>query len=448
MTATIFALATAPGRAAVAVVRLAGPESGSALDAITARPRPLARMATVRRLIDPVSRETLDQALVLWMPGPSSFTGEDVVELHLHGGPAVVEGVVGALAALGLRPAEPGEFTRRAFEHGKLDLTEAEAVADLIDAASEGQRRQALAQLDGAMGVLVAGWRTYLTQALAALEAAIDFPDEDVPEQVADRARAPLRALLAELQETLQDRRGERVRDGYRIALIGAPNAGKSSILNALVERPAAIVTDIPGTTRDVIEHPLDVAGYRVLLADTAGIRDSRDAIEAEGVRRAAAWADSAALRLWVVDGSADDGRWADALPLVRPSDLLVLNKSDRAGGGDRTAALTAGDALELEPVEAHALSPAGVVELVQTIERRVIRDLAGDGGAPLTRLRHRLRVEEAAGHVARALADGADTELMAEDVRVAARALASLTGAVGVEEVLGEVFSTFCIGK
>ncbi|MCA6297399.1 MAG: tRNA uridine-5-carboxymethylaminomethyl(34) synthesis GTPase MnmE, partial [Phenylobacterium sp.] len=297
MNDTIFAPATAPGRAAVAVVRLSGPRAGEALSALAGR-RPAPRRAAVRKLKDAVGR-VLDEALVLWMPGPASYTGEDSAELHLHGGPAVVAGVLEALAGLGLRLAEPGEFTRRAFENGRLDLAQAEGVADLIEAETEAQRRQALDQLDGALGRAREAWRSDLVEALALFEAAVDFPDEDLPEDVAARARPAIERLLTALKSALEGvERAERVRDGYAIALIGAPNAGKSTLLNALSRREAAIVTATPGTTRDVIEVTLQLAGYKVILADTAGLRDTLDEVEAEGVRRARRRAEAADLRL------------------------------------------------------------------------------------------------------------------------------------------------------
>ncbi len=448
MTDTIFAQATASGRAALAVVRLSGPHASTALMALGGD-LPSPRRVSVRPLVDPVSRETLDQALVVFMPGPRSFTGEDVVELHLHGGRAVTEGVLVTLAALGLRPAEPGEFTRRAFQNGRLDLTEAEAIADLIDADSAAQRRQALDQLGGASSRAVEGWRTTLVRALAALEAAIDFPDEDLPEAVASRASEPLRRLMHELAAASSDLRGERVRQGYRVALIGAPNAGKSSLLNRLVGREAAIVTELAGTTRDVIEQPIELAGYRLLLADTAGLRETQHQIEAEGVRRARAWAEAADLRLWVVDFAANDGAWREGASTVRQGDLVVFNKIDLPEGLDARPARDAADLMELEPVQACASGEGDIVELRAALERRVVRDLGAGSPPAATRLRHRRLLADAAGHLDRALAAGAkEPELMAEDVRLAARALEALTGRVDAEAVLGEVFSTFCIGK
>ena len=448
MRETIFALATAPGRAALAVVRISGPGATAVLGELggsAVRPR----VASVRALVHPVSRETLDRALVLSMPGPRSFTGEDVVELHLHGGRAVVEAVLESLGVLGCRQAEPGEFTRRAFENGRMDLTEAEAVADLVDAESAAQRRQALDQLGGASSQRVTAWRDGLLSALAALEAAIDFPDEDLPEAVAGRARAPLAGLAETLRAAADDLRGEKVREGYRIALVGGPNAGKSSLLNRLVGREAAIVTEVAGTTRDVIEQALEISGFKAVLADTAGLRETEERIEAEGVRRARAWADSADLRLWVVDASAADGPWREAAGAVRQGDFLVLNKADLTPGEDARRAGDMADALELEPIHASAADPDGLVELWAALERRIARDLEGTEAPTATRLRHRRLLGQAADHLDRALAGGGDDpELMAEDVRLAARALETLTGRIDAEAVLGEVFSAFCIGK
>ncbi|MBI1404844.1 MAG: tRNA uridine-5-carboxymethylaminomethyl(34) synthesis GTPase MnmE [Caulobacter sp.] len=445
MNDTIFALATAPGRAAVAVVRLSGPASGAALETLSGRPAPAARRASLRRLADAEGR-MLDEALVLWTPGPGSYTGEDAVELHLHGGPAIVEGVLAALGAAGLRLAEPGEFTRRAFENGKLDLAQAEAVADLIDAETAAQARQALGQLGGALSDRYEAWRADLTQALAMLEAAVDFPDEELPQDVAARARPPLQALLAQIDAALTDEdRGRRVREGFRIALIGAPNAGKSSLLNALAGRDAAIVTATPGTTRDVVEVPMVIAGYKVLLADTAGLRDTDEAIEAEGVRRARAWAESADLRLWVVDRAASAGDWAEAADLARPEDILVTTKSDLGQGSDADAARSRG----LAEVSLSLVQADGAAPLRARLESVVVARLAG-GEFPLaTRLRHAQSLGEARVRLAEALEllEPA-VELSAENVRLAGRALARVTGRIGADDILDVVFSSFCIGK
>lgn len=445
MTGTIFALATPPGRAAVAVVRLSGPRSGPVLAALTGRDLPAPRRASLRRLKDQQG-EVLDEALVIWSPGPGSYTGEDAVELHVHGGVAIVESVLEALVAQGLSLAEPGEFTRRAFENGRLDLAQAEAVADMVDAETRAQARQAVKQLGGALSDRYEAWRTGLVEALAMLEAAVDFPDEELPADVAHRARPILMALEREIAVALADGdRGQRVREGFRIALIGAPNAGKSSLLNGLTGRDAAIVTPTPGTTRDIIEAPMVMEGYRVLLADTAGLRESLDPIEIEGVRRARAWAESADLRLWVVDGSSDAGDWREARALARPEDLLVLSKQDLPQGEDARAARDSG----LESVAVSQRTGDGLGALQAILAGRVVSALSG-GEFPLaTRLRHRESLSEAAARLAAALLDlEPAVELAAENVRLAGRALSRVTGRIGAEDILDVVFSSFCIGK
>lgn len=444
MSDTIFAPATAPGRAAVAVVRISGPGSAAALASLGVRRPPAPRRAALR-VLSRVDGGIIDKALVLWFAGPHSYTGEDSAELHLHGGVAVVGAVTEALLAAGLRLAEPGEFTRRAFENGKLDLDQAEAVADLVDAETQAQARQALGQLEGALGRRYDDWRGQLIEALAQLEAAVDFPDEEVPADVAARARGPIESLLAQLDQALADEaRGRRIRDGYRIAIIGAPNAGKSSLFNTLLGRDAAIVTAIPGATRDVIEAPLVLAGYKVLLADMAGLRDTSDPVEIEGVRRARAWAQEADLRLWLVDASASDGTWKLAADLVRPSDIILLNKADQPEGGDAASARSvAGEALALSVTEGD-----GVASLLAWLTTRVTRDLAGAEFPAVTQARHGVHLQEARDQLRRAVATLEEPELAAEDVRLAARSLARVAGRIGAEDVLDLVFASFCIGK
>ncbi|MDQ2859669.1 MAG: tRNA uridine-5-carboxymethylaminomethyl(34) synthesis GTPase MnmE [Pseudomonadota bacterium] len=445
MSDTIFALATAPGRAAVAVLRVSGPRTREALK-ILGVDAPKPRRAAVR-LLRAADGTKLDRALVLWFPGPASYTGEDCVELHLHGGTGVIDGVTAALLDAGLRLAEPGEFTRRAFENGKLDLDQAEAIGDLVDAQSAAQARQALGQLEGALGRRYEAWREALIDALAQLEAAVDFPDEALGPEVAEGARAPLENLLADLEAALGDAaRGQRVREGYRVAIVGAPNAGKSSLLNALAERDAAIVTETAGATRDVIEVPLILAGYQVVVADMAGIRASDDPIELEGVRRARAWSEGADLRLWIVDRSVGDGAWAQAASLVRRGDLCLLNKLDLPEGADGGAARRWAGDLGVERLDVSVTrAPVGIGEW---LERRVTRDLAGGDFPAATRARHRDLLTEGRGRLARALANLAHPELVAEDIRLALRALERITGRVGVEDVLERVFASFCIGK
>lgn len=435
MTDTIFALATPPGRGAIAVIRLSGPaveQTLKALGVIGLKPR----MAAVRDLA--YAGDHIDQALVLRFAAPNSYTGEESAELHLHGGRAVVEAASQALIALGVRPAEPGEFTRRAFQNGRMDLAQAEAVADLIDAETSAQARQALGQLDGKLSETYAGFRRDLLHAIALVEAEIDFPDEEVPDNLARTAGPVLDGLADDLRRAIDTgRRGERVRDGYRIVLIGETNAGKSSLFNALVAREAAIVTPIAGTTRDVLDADLVIGGYAVTLSDTAGLRESDDPVEAEGVRRARLRAEQADLRLWVRAPGDPDGVAAD---YARPGDLMVANKSD-LGDLDATSGL--------EVLSVSTATGQGLPALHDWIAARLSADLAGADFPAITRERHRLRLTEAMSAVgaARTTLDVAP-EMAGDDLRRAADALGRVTGAIGVEDILGQVFSTFCIGK
>jgi tRNA modification GTPase len=442
---TIFALASGAGRAGVAVMRLSGPAVPRVLAALAGTVPP-PRQAVLRTLRHPQSGEALDRALVLRFAAPASYTGEEVAEFHLHGGRAVIEAVAVALLACGegVRPAEPGEFTRRAFLNGKLDLTAAEGIADLVAAETEAQRRQALAQAEGGLADAVAGWAERLTRGLALAEAAIDFSDDGVGEAAERDALDLAGAVAAEMAAALAGAgRAERVREGIRVAIIGAPNVGKSSLLNRLAGREAAIVSSRAGTTRDVIEVRLDLGGHAVTLADMAGIREAADEIEAEGVRRALAWAEEAELRLAVFDGTAGEPDSATLSALAGAGEgpwLGVASKAD-LGGVLREAAGQA-----LWPVS--AVTGEGVDTLMAELAAAVgrIADGAG-GGAVLTRARHRAAVAEAEAALGRA-GEATLPELRAEELRVALRAIGRLTGRVDVEDLLDVVFGTFCIGK
>ena len=492
---TIYALGTpAPSRAhpgALAVVRLSGPRAADVLLLLTkSATLPTPRRLVLRTLCDPSTGEAIDRGLVVWFEAPHTETGEPMAELHLHGGRAVVGAALEAIRRLGFcRLAEPGEFTRRAFENGKLDLTEAEGIADLVAAETEQQRCLALQQMDGALHALYEAWRKMGLGTLAHLEAAIDFPDEDLPAGLDRNVRDGIVRLQEGIGAHLADRRGERLREGLHIAIIGPPNAGKSSLLNLLARRDAAIVSETAGTTRDIVEVHLDLGGWPVVLADTAGLRESPDAIEQEGVRRARARAASADLRLLVLDASGD---WKTAMQTLTAEtenwdtarDLVVLNKIDLAApdlplkphaeeGAERpsrsmgtsTASVVHASRRPFGPpqhevfavpsegttaglVPLSARSGEGLPELLARLER-VAGALMDEGAAapPLTRTRHREALAEAHASLGRALG-APEIALAAEDLRLALRAIGRITGTVRVEELLDVIFRDFCIGK
>jgi tRNA modification GTPase len=442
---TIYALSTAPGRAAIAVLRVSGPQAGPALAALIGRALPAPRHAALVRLKDPASGEPIDQGLVLWFPAPRSETGEDVAELQIHGGRATVAALLAALGSIpGLRMAEPGEFARRAFANGKLDLTEVEGLADLVAAETEAQRRQALRQMQGELGRLYEGWRGRLLRALAHQEAAIDFPEETEGEGALLPAalRSEIEAIAGEIAAALDDRRrGERLRDGFQVAILGAPNVGKSSLLNRLARREAAIVSETAGTTRDVIETHLDLGGYPITLADTAGLRVSADAVEREGVRRAEARGREADLRLVLLDATSWPDVPADVAALAGPGSLLILNKIDLRRP-DKPWRLGAQEVFGLS-----AATGEGFAALIGMLQNAAREAFDSTGNTMLTRARHREALTRCLEALRRALAAEAP-ELLAEDLRLAARALGRITGKIDVEDLLDLIFREFCIGK
>ena len=438
---TIFALSSAPGRAAVAVVRLAGPAAGPALAALLGGRLPEPRRAALRKLRDPADGELLDAALVLWLPGPGTETGEDMAELQLHGAPSVVAGVLEVLGRQpGLRMAEPGEFTRRAFDNGRLDLTAVEGLADLIAAETALQRRQALAVAGGALSRRLEAWRGRLAGALARLEASIDFPDEDLPEGLGAESLVELAAVGDEIAEALAGaERGERLRQGLRVVLVGAPNAGKSSLLNALARRPVAIVAPTPGTTRDALEVHLDLAGLPVTLVDTAGLRaGAEDPVELEGMRRAREQASQADLVLYLVDRSCAYGAGPPDLGVDRAVCLTVGTKHDLPPGNDLKTDLSVS-----------STTGEGLERLLEVLAARLRGRVWSDAApAPLvTRARQRAALQETLAALRRAATAGA-VELAAEDLRLALRGLGRVAGRVDVEELLDRIFRDFCIGK
>ncbi len=453
---TIFALSSGRPPAAIAVVRVSGAQAGAALEKLVGRvPKP--RQAALVRVRDPATGEAIDEALALWFPAPRSETGEDVAELQLHGGHAVIAGVLDALGAIeGCRLAEPGEFTRRAFENGRLDLTAVEGLADLIAAETPAQRRQAFRQLKGLIGDRAEAWRRRLIEALALVEARIDFADEaDVPEDLIGPALRAAQQLRDEIATALADgRRGERLRDGLVVAIAGPPNAGKSTLFNRLARREAAIVSPFAGTTRDILEVHLDLDGYPVTLLDTAGIRDSAEPVEQEGVRRARARAASADLVLWVIDGSAG-GRTSDEAPdaLKATGKWLIQNKSDLAV--DKSCKSKGGQRMKNEYEFIYSISAVkgvGIEALVTSLIGFAREFFSGGESGIVTRARHRRALEETVAALDRAAGHAADAdphqELIAEELRAAATTLGRLTGRVDVEDILDVIFRNFCIGK
>ncbi|HEX2115729.1 MAG TPA: tRNA uridine-5-carboxymethylaminomethyl(34) synthesis GTPase MnmE [Alphaproteobacteria bacterium] len=446
---TIFAPATAAGRAGVAVIRISGPRAGEALTELTGRlPQP--RVATWSQFTDRAQGSVIDDGLALWFPAPRSFTGEDVAELHVHGSRAVLAALMALLGRLGLRLAEAGEFTRRAFDAGKLDLAQVEGLADLIAAETEAQRRQARRQLDGVLGAMTEGWRARLLRMLAHAEAEIDFPDEDLPGGLIAGLGADIDLLAAEIRAHLADARGERLREGLSIAILGPPNAGKSSLLNALARREAAIVSATAGTTRDVIEVQLDLGGYPVTVADTAGLRalpeaaEGHAAIESEGIRRALARAEAADLKLLVLDATAGEPD-ESITGLIDTDTLVVLNKIDAV---PHAQPIVAGQIWRVS-----VKTGEGLPKLLDALSGETAKRLAlQDGAAPLvTRARHRAALEECVAALERAhelTVRLAEPELVAEDLRLATRALGRITGRVAVDDILDVVFREFCIGK
>jgi tRNA modification GTPase len=464
---TIFALSSGRPPAAIAVVRVSGLAASDAIVALAGRlPQP--RQATLLRLKIPCSDgggphsqpafEPIDDALVLWFPGPRSETGEDTAEFHLHGGYAVVAAVLSALGTVeGLRPAGPGEFTRRAFENGKLDLTRVEGLADLIGAETEAQRRQAFHQLDGLLGDRAERWRRRLTEALALVEASIDFPDEDV---VSEKVIQPALAMAKELEEEIRglladSHRGERLREGLTIAVAGPVNVGKSSIVNRLAKRSAAIVSPYAGTTRDIIEVHLDLGGFPVTILDSAGMRETDDPVEEEGVRRARARAEASDLVLWVTDATLKDSLPAPAY-LTRPGGppvWVLANKSDLAQGKDPATASDGNTARGGSEAcyRVSALTGAAFDDLVGGLAEYARQFFSGGAESGLvTRQRHRSALTDCAEALRRACAEDASgrEDIIAEELRLASRALGRLIGRVDVENVLDVIFRDFCIGK
>ncbi len=447
---TIYALSSGRGRAGVSVIRLSGPGVMAAVLTLTRKQKPpVPREACLCWFFDPETDARLDQGLLLYFPGPKSFTGEDVAEFHIHGGRAVITGFLAALSGLpGLRAANPGEFTRRAFDNGKMDLTAAEGLADLINSETEAQRRQALRLMDGHLAALYEGWRTEIITAMAHIEADIDFADEEIPDDVTAQVLPQVEGLIKKITRHMGDGfKGERIRDGLQVVILGEPNIGKSTLLNFLSKRDVAIVSDIAGTTRDVLEVHLDVGGFPVTIADTAGIRESRDVIEIEGIRRAEKRARAADIKIILLDAAT----WP-AIPdrlkgQIDHNTIILLNKTDLCPAPKTDMKKHIPPPVAVLAVSAKTES--GLDSLLSTLSTEVEKRMELSDAPNLTRVRHREALTECLTHLQRfSDCPRKQEELLAEDLRMAARNLGAITGRVDVEDILDKIFTEFCIGK
>ncbi|MAK59690.1 MAG: tRNA uridine-5-carboxymethylaminomethyl(34) synthesis GTPase MnmE [Ponticaulis sp.] len=443
-TDTIIALSSAHGRAGVAVLRISGPEAFQILEYLTLSTAPPIRRAVKRNLYDFADRDhVIDEALILRFAGPESFTGEDLVEVHCHGSPAIIETLIsGVVDHAACRLAEPGEFSRRAFENGKIDLIQAEGIADLIESQSVEQMKQAARFLAGDASHTIEAWRKRILEASAYLAASIDFSDEG---DVSEDAHAPVSQiiddLITEFSSALSTAKSaSRVRDGLRIAILGKPNAGKSTLINALAQREAAIVSEIPGTTRDVLEAHIVVKGVPVTIADTAGLRDTLDPVEAEGVRRARVWAENADLRVYLsrADDNVDDGK----AQKLESHDLLIISQADRVSGDDKFAH---------SDLALSVATGEGMADFVDLLESRIVELTSSKDAPTIVRLRHQKSLSTAMSALKQSkmlLQENGDVDLSAFELSVARSALDQILGRVDVEDILGEVFSGFCVGK
>lgn len=441
---TIFALSSAPGRAGVSVFRVSGARARESLEKLTRKKAPLPRYASLRKLYDG-NDNIIDEALVLWLPGPKSFTGEDCAEFQGHGSPAIIEAMARVFADIGLRQAEPGEFTRRAFENGKMDLTEAEGLADLIDAETEGQRKQALRQMQGGLRELYETWREALLDAFAQIEGEIDFPDEeDVPDSLSHKAYPYISRVIEGMSHSLSVAdRGEAIRHGVDIAIIGKPNAGKSTLLNALAGREAAIVSSEAGTTRDIVSIYTVLSGIQVRFSDTAGLRETENVIEAEGVKRALKLANDADMRIGVID-STDLGGLSQLTKELRDDDILIFSKSDLTDGVARDVSRETYKTLSV-----NANSKTDISKLHDLLEVEILNRFAVGDEAGLTRARHRDCVQRALTALERAIEKlRFAPELAGDDIRSALQAVKELAGETDIESVFDRIFSRFCVGK
>ena len=440
---TIYSLSTGAGSSGVAIIRLSGSASEEVLKILTRKQTPKPRLASLRRIHSPVNQDAIDEGIVIWFPGPNSYTGEDVVEFHVHGGPSITEEVLKSISTISsCRIAEPGEFTRRAFQSGKMDLTSAEAVADLIDAKTIEQRRQALKQFDGQLAGLYDEWRKQLIDLLAYAESAIDFSDEELPENINKTIKHNILCIKDSIAQHIDDKMvGERIRSGFRVTIVGAPNSGKSSLLNRLATRDAAIVSDIAGTTRDVIEVQMNLEGFAVIISDTAGIRDAQNEVEVEGVRRARKSADEADLVVVVFDALDLPNISEITSTYITDKSLVLINKVDVL---EHTLP---SEINGKEILGVSAKTGEGFEEFQLKLNQDIKNYFRNNEQPVLTRVRHREALEEALVSLNRS-SQAKLPELVAEDIRLAVRSIGKITGRVDVEDVLDIIFNEFCIGK
>ena len=442
---TIYALSTGPGISGVAIIRLSGEDSLNVIKALTHKDLPPPRNVALRKIFKPNSKDLIDEGLIMWFAGPESYTGEDMAEIHVHGSKAVIDALHTSISKIeNCRLAEPGEFTKLAFQNGKIDLLQAESVADLISSETEIQRQQAIKIMNGKSAVQFNFLREKLLKILSHVEAKIDFPDEDLPNNISDEIKNSSREIIKKIEKILNDQKiGERIREGFKIAIIGPTNAGKSSLLNYLSNRDVAIVSEIAGTTRDVIETHLNIDGYPVIVSDTAGIRESKNEIEKKGIKLSLNRAEEADLKLVVVDAKKLD--FSDVLKgLLDQNSILVINKSDLLRGDIDP------EIKKLNHVLISIKENLNTDELISKIKNNLKNKFITNDDILITRERHRQHLEQCLEHLKNFNKKNEDEDFdkAAEDLRLATRHIGMIVGKVDVEEILGSIFNDFCIGK
>ena len=442
---TIYALSTGPGISGIAVVRVSGKEAAEVVKQLTGDDLPAPRVAVLKKLKNSNTNEMIDEGIVLWFPGPNSYTGEDLAEFHVHGSRAVVSALHSTISGIkNCRLAEPGEFTKLAFQNGKINLLKAEGIADLVSAETEIQRKQAVEIMNGKSSDKFTSWRTKLLKILAHVEAKIDFPDEDLPKDILDEIQKTSNQVSKEIEKVLDDQKvGERIREGFKIAIVGPTNAGKSSLLNYLSKRDVAIVSEIAGTTRDVIETHLNLDGYPVVVSDTAGIRESKNEIEKKGIKLALNRAEDADLKLIIVDAKSVD--FTSVLEeLIDENAILIVNKSDLIAGNINN------ELKKHDHILVSIKNNLNLDKLILKIKKKLENKFISYGDILITRERHRQHLEQCISHLKnfKNKNGSEDYDKAAEDLRLATRHLGMIVGKVDVEEILGSIFNDFCIGK